>query len=83
MKKTKEEPLLKEKEEIQRGQVVCLACNSHRIQSIYVEQKDGVTRLTMLCMTCGNMFPIDICGSILQGTEQKITKTKAPPNYTG
>ncbi len=84
MKNEEKKPTAKEQETPTEGegQIVCSSCQSRRIQVCYVKYRENMTVLTMLCMTCGNLFPLDICGVILPG-ETTISPTKPSPGYTG
>ncbi len=75
-KQTNKEPQEKE------GQLTCLSCNNKKILVVYVKEKEGSIVFTLLCNSCGSLFPLHLNANILMDDSHKIEITKSsPPSY--
>ena len=81
-KETKKQPL--KEEELLQGQFICPVenCRSRKIQAIYIKNLGLEVTITMLCLSCGYLYPFFVSGNIIGTEQEKITPNKSPPNYT-
>ncbi len=77
MEKTKKTT---EKEGVE-GQIVCQQCNSRKIYITYLRNVEEATVLTLLCDSCGYLFPLHLNANVLMDKQSTIIITKSPPPY--